>query len=130
MNLITWGFLRGIGFRLTSHHVDNTPHMLCSCHQNQEVGLELAQSYHSTDWFVWLRSDLAHSKCRFCFVRYVRTEDEIIKLLEAITGNRVCVEEFDLEVFRDSLEREKAECLRRYAEYARNERWGRIPGGL
>ena len=131
MKQITWEFLRSIGFRFTSHGVDNTPHMILPVHQNQEVGLEICpNNFTRPDWYIWLRSDMAHSKCRFCFLRYVKTEDQLTKLIEAITDSPVQREDFDAERFAESLKEEQADCLRRYKEYALNDRWGRVPGGL
>lgn len=132
---ITWEFLRSIGFRFTSSSVDRVPHMVCSLHQNQEVGLEVSpNSYRGSQmgdsWFVWLRSDLAHSKCRFCFIRHVDTEEQIIRLMESITDMPVVREEFDAEQFAESLAREREDCLRRFREYLEGNRFSRIPGGL
>lgn len=128
---ITWIFLRSIGFRFTSSSVDRVPHMVCSLHQNQEVGLEISpNNYLGDSWFVWLRSDLAHSKCRFCFIRHVDTEEQIIRLMESITDRPVVREEFDAEQFAESLAREQDDCLRRFREYLDGNRFSRIPGGL
>lgn len=128
---ITWVFLRSIGFRFTSSSVDRVPHMVCSLHQNQEVGLEISPNSHlGGSWFVWLRSDLAHSKCRFCFIRHVDTEDQIVRLMESITDRPVIKEEFDAEQFAESLAREQEDCQRRFREYLAGNRFSRIPGGL
>lgn len=128
---ITWVFLRSIGFRFTSSSVDRVPHMVCSLHQNQEVGLEISpNNYLGGSWFVWLRSDLAHSKCRFCFIRHVDTEEQIIRLMESITDRPVIKEEFDAEQFAESLAREQEDCQRRFREYLDGNRFSRIPGGL
>lgn len=128
---ITWEFLRSIGFRFTSSSVDRVPHMVCSVHRNQEVGLEVSPCYGSGDsWFVWLRSDLAHSKCRFCFIRHVDTQEQIIRLVEAITDRPVVREDFDAEQFQQSLAAETDDCLRRFREYLDGNRFSRIPGGL
>lgn len=128
---ITWEFLRSIGFRFTSSSVDRVPHMVCSVHRNQEVGLEISPCYGpGCSWFVWLRSDLAHSKCRFCFIRHVDTEEQIIRLMESITDRPVVREKFDAEQFKESLAREQEDCLRRFREYLDGNRFSRIPGGL
>lgn len=128
---ITWEFLRSIGFRFTSSSVDPVPHMVCSVHRNQEVGLEVSPCRGPGDsWFVWLRSDLAHSKCRFCFIRHVDTEEQIVRLMEAITDRPVVREEFDAEQFKESLAREQEDCQRRFREYLDGNRFSRIPGGL
>ena len=129
--VVTWHDLRRLGFRLDSHGVDNQPHMVCSVHPNQEVGLEIAPAITPRGtWTIWLRSDMAHSRCRFCFLRHVTFVDELVGLIEAIQGRPVIDVEYDRDVFEQSLAREMEEAKRRYAEYCADARWGRIPGGL
>lgn len=104
---------------------------MCPVHINQEVGLEIAQVRpDSSEWFVWLRSDMAHSKCRFCFLRHVDRQEQLTRLIESITDRPVVTEDFDRERFAESLAEEMKDCDRRYLEYCRNERFGRVPGGL
>lgn len=128
---ITWWWLRRIGFRFCQAGVDNQPHMIVPVNQNQDTSLEVSRSQYRDGnyWTVWLRSDISHSRCRFCFVRNVQTVGEIVRLMEAI-GDPVKDVEFDADQFRDSLEREWRDCRRRYHEYANDARWGRVPGGL
>ncbi|CAN7302998.1 hypothetical protein LJR231_001547 [Phyllobacterium sp. LjRoot231] len=37
-------------------------------------------------WFVWFRSDTAHRYSRFVHVRHMRYQHELIKLVEAVSG--------------------------------------------
>lgn len=127
---LSWWWLRRIGFRIVSPGVDNKPHMMASVNQNNETGLEVAQSVYNGRWTVWLRSDIAHSRCRFCFVRNVETVGEMVKLIEAIQGATVVDVDFDADQFQESMNREAADCKRRYQEYCNDARWGRVPGGL
>lgn len=129
---LTWWWLRRIGFRLAQAGVDNHPHMIAPVNRNMETALEVAPSLHRPGcfWTVWLRSDMAHSRCRFCYIRDVSTVRQLVTLMEAISGDRVQDVDFDADQFRDSLEREWRDCRRRYIEYANDARWGRVPGGL
>lgn len=127
---LTWWWLRRIGFRFANGGVDNSPHMICPINPRHDSSLEIARASGSTKhWTVWLRSDIAHSCCRFCYVRDVHTVGEIVRLIEAMGGSVEQVD-FDAEQYRDSLQREWRDCRRRYFEYANDQRWGRIPGGL
>lgn len=128
---ITWCFLRSLGFRFTSHGVDNVPHMVLIVDSQKEVAIEVSPSCGITGgWTLWIRSDIAFAKCRFCFLRNVSTERQITGLIEAITDRPVAPQEFDREAFADSLLAEQADCRRRYKEYANGNRYGRIPGGM
>jgi hypothetical protein len=128
--VLTWWWLRRIGFRFSNGGVDSQPHMIIPVNPRHDSSLEISPSVGSRRcWTVWLRSDIAHSRCRFVYVRDVETVGEIVRLIEAIGGHVVDVD-FDADQFTDSLEREWRDCRRRYHEYANDARWGRIPGGL
>lgn len=129
MTRITYETLRQRGFRITSTNVSDVPHMTFLLDRRMDTALEIAPSYrHATDWCVWLRSDLAHSRCRFCYLRNVSRMEQVEALAAAIMDEPLPVEEIDVEQFAESLERERADCTRRYAEYCRNERWSYVPG--
>jgi hypothetical protein len=125
---ITYEWLRSRGFRLQSHHVDNQPHMVLVLPGRNETALEVCASYDGC-WIVWLRSDLAGSRTRFCFLRHVKTDDQVERLYQGITDSPLLPVEWDPKQFAEGLERERQDCERRYQEYCRKERYGYIPGG-
>lgn len=52
---------------------------------HEDLGVEVTPSRDGM-WFCWLRSDVAHRYSRFLHVRHLRTRVELIKLIEALTG--------------------------------------------
>lgn len=63
------------------------------CTGTDDVGLELSPNADepgalSDDprWFCWLRSDTVQSRGRFCFIRFMRKRNELVALIEAVTG--------------------------------------------
>lgn len=57
----------------------------------EDIGIELAQGLPlrgdiAPQWFCWFRSDAAGRYHRFIHVRHLSSCDEVIKLVEAITG--------------------------------------------
>ncbi len=134
MSKITWIGLRQLGFRLITTQSDARPHMLCSVNPHEEVGLEIAPyTAHENKWCMWLRSDMAGSKARFCYIKSVETLEEVRVLIEAITGKPVeyhrTTPERESEIMA-AVEQEKLDCLRRRNEYLKDDRWCRVPGGL
>lgn len=129
MTQITYARLRERGFRLHSTDCSHVPHMVVCLNRRSETALEVGP-YHADErtWCVWLRSDMAHSRCRFCFVREATSMDELDILFSAITGDPLPDEEIDAEQFAAMLAREREDCQRRYAEYCKNERWSYVPG--
>lgn len=120
---VTWHWLRRIGFRFAAASFDRTPHMLWLTRDRYETGLEISPSPGTKgQWMVWIRSDIAGNRSRFCFVRNVETLGQLMRMMEAMTDTSVTFEDFDADQFAQSLEAEKAECERRYAEFARNAR--------
>ena len=94
-----------------------------------ETALEITQSiWPLGDWTIWLRSDVAHTRCRFCYLRNVRKTDQVERLVLGITDRPLVEEEWNPESFAEALRREQDDCLRRYREYANKERHGRVPG--
>jgi hypothetical protein len=63
---------------------------------NEDLGIELAQCWWKNsvggiggtegEWFCWLRADTSHRYSRFLHVRHLRYQDELIRLIEALTG--------------------------------------------
>lgn len=125
---VSWWWLRRIGFRIVSTNCDHTPHMLWLTGHRHETGLEISPSPGPRDgtWIVWLRSDLAGNRSRFCYIRDVQTVGQLVGLMEAMTDRPVALVDFDHEEFDRSMAAEAEECRRRYAEYAKNCRWGNI----
>lgn len=128
-SFLTWWWLRRIGFRIDSGHLDRTPHLVLPLLRNQETALEIAPliTEGARDWFVWLRSDIAHSRCRFCFIRHVERVGELVRLINAM-GGHLDVVEFDADQYKESLEREARDCVRRWEEYGGKQRYAHIAG--
>lgn len=121
--------LRCMGFRLDSTHVDNKPHMVCLLGGRLETSLEISECVYPGKWTVWLRSDLAGSRTRFCYLRTVERCNQVGALILAITDASPAIELRDEAEFHASLAMEAADCKRRYREYCRDARWPRVPGG-
>lgn len=122
--LVTWWWLRRIGFRIVSTNCDSVPHMLWLTGSRQETGLEISRSYGPDGtWMVWLRSDLAGNRSRFCYIRDVQTVGQLVGLMEAMTDRPVGLVDFNHEQFDQSMAAEAEDCERRFKEYARNDRW-------
>lgn len=106
MERITEEWLRSVGFRW--HQLERQPdkHWLLwlgSCIEAntigmEDLGLELAPAWWKNRngedvgkvgrWHCWLRADTGSLYGRFIHVRYLRTQDELIALVEALTGQR------------------------------------------
>ncbi|WEX10340.1 hypothetical protein [Chelativorans sp. AA-79] len=105
--LITEDWLREVGFKW--HQFDRQPdkHWLLWCGDAagtgfmtsfEDIGIEVApMAYRNRAgeianperaeyWFVWIRSDVAGRYSRFLHVRHMRTRSDLIKLVEAVTG--------------------------------------------
>lgn len=52
---------------------------------DDELGIELTPN-GDENWFCWLRGDYSHRYSRFIHIRHMRSRDEVIKLVEACTG--------------------------------------------
>jgi hypothetical protein len=52
----------------------------------EDLGIELGKSPLDDRWCCWLRSDVAHRYSRFIHVRHLKTQDELIRLIEGLTG--------------------------------------------
>lgn len=53
---------------------------------SRDLGIEVASGAMDGEWFCWLRSDAAHLYHRFIHLRHIRTTDELVKMIEGITG--------------------------------------------
>lgn len=129
MTQITYERLRASGFLLHSTDCSDRPHMVIVLSIRVDTALELSP-YHNDEreWCCWLRSDLAHSRCRFCYLRTLSTMEQLGRLFAAITDTDLPTESIDETKFAESLAREREECTRRYREYCRNERFSYVPG--
>lgn len=125
--LITPEWLRSRDFRICSTDADNRPHMVIVYGKSHDLALEVSRGI-ITGWTVWGRSDISHTRCRFIFLRNVERTDQLERLYHSLTDKPLPHVEFDAEQFRESWERESAECQRRYAEYCKNSRWSHVPG--
>lgn len=95
-NQITEDWLTEVGFKW--HQLDRQPdkHWLLwlgdtirakddSLTSTEDLGIELAPCRRD-EWFCWLRGDCAGRYHRFIHLRYLRTERDVILLVEALTG--------------------------------------------
>jgi hypothetical protein len=89
--MITEEWLRESGFKW--HQLDRQPdkHWLLwigeaanDCHDS--LGVEVTPLRRDGEWFCWLRSDFAGRYHRFLHVRHVKTTDDLIKMIEGLTG--------------------------------------------
>lgn len=124
---ITPEWLRSRGFRICSTDADIRPHMVIVFGKTHESALEVSNSL-LRGWTVWARSDIAHSRCRFIYLRTVERTDQLERLYLGLTDEPLPNVEFDRERFREDWELESSECKRRYAEYCKDGRLGHIPG--
>jgi hypothetical protein len=92
---ITEEWLREVGFKW--HQLERQPGKhwllwvgdLCGKHTTYEdLGIELALVSFTdpTTWHCWLRADTSSRYSRFLHVRYLRTQDELTRLFEGLTG--------------------------------------------
>lgn len=52
----------------------------------EDLGIELTSGGRDNTWFCWLRGDYSHRYSRFIHIRHLRTQAEVIRLVEACTG--------------------------------------------
>lgn len=95
---LTEEFLRNAGFKW--HQLERQPekHWLLwlgdavredglSFTSFEDIGLVVAEHTPADgNWFCWLRSDLGGRYSRFIHIRYLQTQEELIQLCEALTG--------------------------------------------
>lgn len=104
MPAITEDWLREAGFKW--HQLDRQPdkHWLLwlgdaingvrGFTSFEDLGIELAPTWFTKEgeqpesWHCWLRSDAAGRYHRFIHVRHLKTTDELIALIEALTGQK------------------------------------------
>jgi hypothetical protein len=94
-DLISEDWLRSVGFKWHQFNRQNTKQWLLWCGitsgeswtDTQDIGIEVCENTGlGKDWFCWLRSDYAHRYSRFIHVRHIKTQRELILLVEAVTG--------------------------------------------
>lgn len=96
MTPITEDWLRAAGFKW--HQFDRQPdkHWLLwlgpaiddGMTSFEDLGIELAPRYRADGWFCWLRSDAAGRYHRFIHLRHLFTTEELVQLIEGITGRQ------------------------------------------
>ncbi len=129
MTQITYQRLREWGWRLHSTTTSPNPHMVRPLSSKLDTCLEIGPYRDDEqEWCVWLRSDLAHSRCRFCYLRSAKTMSQLERLVEAIADVGMQRSEYDEATFAVSLQQEREDCRRRYAEYCRDERFSYVAG--
>lgn len=128
MTAISYRKLRRRGFRVDSSHLDSRPHMVYVLNGDISA-LEIAESISPRgEWAVWLRSDVAHSRCRFVFVRHVQSMEQLSAIALAISDRDLPYLDYDVATFDAVIDSERKECLCRYEQACVNERFFRVPG--
>lgn len=97
VKMITEDWLKSVGFKWSQFDRQPTKQWtlwLGSCLDcpdrrmfagTEDLGIELADGQNGT-WFCWLRSDSAHRYHRFIHIRHLKTQDQVVRLVEAFTG--------------------------------------------
>lgn len=98
---ITEDWLREAGFRWSQIELQPSRHWILwlgscvNCDADgkrsrvmdcEDLGVEVSAGGYRDDWFCWLRSDTAGLYHRFVHVRYLRFTDDLIRLVEGLTG--------------------------------------------
>ena len=103
---ITEDWLREVGFKW--HQLDRQPAKqwllwLADCFRQrgnmvdtEDLGIELAPAWwfgqtgmlcgSENEWYCWIRGDTSGRYRRFIHIRHLRTKHELIRLIEALTG--------------------------------------------
>ncbi len=94
----------------------------------EDIGIELCSGagIDSNDlWFCWFRSDMAGRYHRFIHIRHLKYQDELISLIEAITGQRWNPENNLWGSMRtpDQAARIRKECARLDLKYRQTAKW-------
>lgn len=99
---ITEEWLKSVGFKWHEFERQNTKHWLLwlggglkqkpGLTDYEDIGIELSANMPGreptevVDWFCWLRSDAAGRYHRFIHLRHLSTRNDVIRLVEAISG--------------------------------------------
>ena len=118
--------LRLLDFRLDSSHVDHHPHMTWTYDTRTDCALEISCGHN--EWLIWARSDLAHHKARFIFLRRATKIDDVIQLMEALRDSGINRVKRDRSEFMTAIEEEEEDCIRRRQEYCNDDRYPHTPG--
>jgi hypothetical protein len=93
MNVITEDWLREVGFKYDTpdprhRELKHWTLWFGDCiegNHGNDLAIELSQN-RSEDWFCWLRSDMAHRYHRFIHVRHMKLQEDLIRLIEGVSG--------------------------------------------
>lgn len=98
MDLITEDWLKQIGFRWHELERQNCKQWLLwladtfrtrgDMVDTEDLGIELSRMDTRDAWHCWLRADTAHKYSRFLHIRHLRTQQELIQMIEGITGQQ------------------------------------------
>lgn len=91
---ITEEWLRSVGFKWHEFERSGGKHWLLwlagafadGFTSFEDLGIELTSGTRDGTWFCWLRGDYSHRYSRFIHIRHLRTQAEVIQLVEACTG--------------------------------------------
>lgn len=91
---ITEGWLEQAGFKW--HQIERQPskHWLLwlgpaiddGITTVDDIGVEVAPGFRGDGWFCWFRSDVGGRYSRFIHVRQITATEDLVRLIEAITG--------------------------------------------
>lgn len=80
---------------------------------SEDLGIELTFDPQQNYYFCWIRADYAGRYCRFLHVRHMTRQEEVVKLIEALTGRTWVPADVLYGAFRSP---EQAEDLRKDSE--------------
>lgn len=91
---LTEDWLREVGFKWHQHDRQPSKHWLLWLGDAipdhlvsfEDIGLELAPNRNGQQWFCWLRGDTAGRYHRFIHIRHLKTRQEVIDLVQALTS--------------------------------------------
>ncbi len=93
---ITEEWLREVGFKWHQFDRQTTKHWLLwlgdalpdrMFHDNEDLGIEVCSDHPDPlEWYCWLRADTSGRYHRFIHIRHLRTQRELIAMIEGLTG--------------------------------------------
>lgn len=77
-----------IGGAILEEREEQRPHRRSFGASSEDLGIELEQNptEYGLEWFCWFRSDAAGRYHRFIHLRHLVYQDELIRLIEGLTG--------------------------------------------